>query len=74
MKLMHIFPLDLRQCFWQTASNSLYGEIIGANRAGKCAVTSHSGISITDRITIINEQNKSIATGPLYEQAEFKAI
>ena len=39
------------------------------NRAGKCALTSHSSISVMDRIKI-NEQNKSIVTEPLYEQAE----
>ena len=33
----------------------------------------YSGISVTDRVNI-NEQNRSIVTGPLYKQAEFKAI
>ena len=40
---------------------------------GKMCIPSHSGISVTDRIKI-NEQNKSTVTGPLYEQAEFEAI
>ena len=39
----------------------------------KCALTSQSGIAVMDRIKI-NEQNKSIVTGPLYEQAEFEGI
>ena len=50
-----------------------YGEIIGMNEAGKCALTSHCGISITDRIQN-NEQNKSFVTGPLYVHSEFEAI
>ena len=72
---MHIFPVVSRQSFWQIVSNSMYGEfkIIGTHRAGKCALTSHSGFSVMDKIKI-NEQNKSIVTGPLYEQAEFEAI
>ena len=70
---MHIFPVVSRQSFWQTASNSMYGVIIGTNRAGKCALTSHNGISVMDKIKI-NEQNKSIVAGPLYKQAESKAI
>ena len=48
----------------------MYGEIIGTNRAG---LTLHSGTSVTDRIKI-NEKNKLIVTGPLYEQAEFEVI
>ena len=41
-----------------------------ANRAG---ITLHACISATDRVKI-NEQNKSIAIGPLYLQTEFEAI
>ena len=33
--------------------------------SGKCALTLHSCISVTDRVKI-NEQNKSIDIGPLY--------
>ena len=51
----------------------MYREIMGVNRARKCTLTSHSSISITDRIKI-NEQNKSIATGTLYEKTEFEVI
>ena len=40
---------------------------------GKCALTLHSCISVTDRVKI-NELNTSIATGPLYVHTEFKAI
>ena len=61
---MHIFP------FWQTASNSKYGEIIGV---GKCTLISHSGISVIGSIQI-HEQNNSIATGPLYVHSEFEVI
>ena len=43
-----------------------------ANRAGN-ALTLHTCISATDRVKI-NEQNKSIAIGPLYLQTEFEAI
>ena len=39
----------------------------------KCALTLHACISATDRVKI-NEQNKSIAIGPLYLQTEFEAI
>ena len=39
----------------------------------KCALTLHTCISATDRVKI-NEQNKSIAIGPLYLQPEFEAI
>ena len=39
----------------------------------KCALTLHSCISVTDEVKI-NEQNKSIATGPLYLYTEFDAI
>ena len=39
----------------------------------KCTLTLHSGISITDKVKI-NEQNKSIATGPLYGHSKFEAI
>ena len=39
----------------------------------KCALTLHTCISATDRVNI-NEQNKSIAIGPLYLQTEFEAI
>ena len=65
MKLMHIFLVVLCHLFRQTTSDSMYGDIIGANRVGKCTLTSHRGISVMDRVKI-NEQNKSIATGPLY--------
>ena len=71
---MHIFLLDSRQ----TASNSfnVWGsqyKIIGTNRAEKCAYNLHSCISAMDKVKI-NEQNKSIATGPLYLHSEFEAI
>ena len=36
-------------------------------------ITLHTCISATDRVKI-NEQNKSIAIGPLYLQTEFEAI
>ena len=42
------FPGRFAQSFWQTAFNSMCGEIIGTNRAGKCALTSHRGISIVE--------------------------
>ena len=35
-----------------TASNSMYGEMFWRDRAGKCALILHSGISVTDRIQI----------------------
>ena len=55
-------------------ANHVYGgNIIGANQVGKCALTSHSSISVTDRIKT-NEQNKSILTGPLYKRTELEAI
>ena len=41
--------------------------------SGKCALTLHSCISVTDRVKI-NEQNKSIDIGPLYLQTELEAI
>ena len=41
--------------------------------SGKCALTLHSCISVTDRVEI-NELNTSIATGPLYVQTKFEAI
>ena len=41
--------------------------------SGKCALTLHSCISVTDRVKI-NEQNKWIDIGPLYVQTEFEAI
>ena len=41
--------------------------------SGKCALTLHSCISVTDKVKI-NELNTSIATGPLYERTEFEAI
>ena len=40
--------------------------------SGKCALTLHSCISVTDRVKI-NEQNKSIDIGPLYVQTEFES-
>ena len=52
---------------------NVWGNIIGTNRAGKCSLTLHSGISITDKVKI-NEQNKSIATGPLYVHTKFEVI
>ena len=54
-------------------SVNIYGGIIGANRGGKFALTSHSGISVTHRIQI-NEQNKSIAIGPIYKGGKFEAM
>ena len=41
--------------------------------SGKCTLTLHSCISVTDRVKI-NEQNKSIDIGPLYLQTDFEAI
>ena len=41
--------------------------------SGKCALTLHSCISVTDRVKI-NELNISITTGPLYIYTEFEAI
>ena len=41
--------------------------------SGKCALTLHSCISVTDRVKI-NELNTSIATGPLYVHTELEAI
>ena len=38
---------------------------------GKCALTLHSCISVTDRVKI-DELNTSIATGPLYVHTEFE--
>ena len=52
------------------------GQIIGANqvgRVGKCAITLHSCISVTDRLKNY-KQNKSIATGPFCVHAKFEAI
>ena len=40
---------------------------------GKCAYNLHSRISVTDKVKN-NEQNKSIATGPLYLHSEFEVI
>ena len=41
--------------------------------SGKCALTLHSCVSVTDRVKI-NELNTSIATGPVYVHTEFEAI
>ena len=41
--------------------------------SGKLALTLHSCFFVTDDIKF-NEQNKSIAIGPLYLQTEFEAI
>ena len=41
-------PAVSRQSFWQTASNSMYGNIIGVNQVGKCTLTLHSGIPVMD--------------------------
>ena len=41
--------------------------------SGKCALTLHSCISVTDGVKV-NELDTSIATGPLYVHTEFKAI
>ena len=41
--------------------------------SGKCALTLHSCISVTDRVKI-NELNTSLATGPLYVHTECEAI
>ena len=59
-KLMHIFPLDSAKKFPHTLR---FAKMIGAKRPGKCASTSHSSISVMDKAKI-NEQNKSIVTGP----------
>ena len=43
----------------------------GSNRAGKCALTSHSGISVTDK----NKRTEQINSDrTLYEQAELEEI
>ena len=39
--------------------------------SGKCALTLHNCISVTDRVRI-NELNTLIATGPLYVRTEFR--
>ena len=44
-----------------------------AKMSGKCALTLHSCISVTDGVKI-NELNTSIAIGPLYVHTEFEAI
>ena len=41
--------------------------------SGKCALTLHCCISVTDRVTI-NELNTSIATGPLYVSTQLEAL
>ena len=41
--------------------------------SGKCALTLHSCISVTDEAKL-NELNTSIGTGPLYAHTEFEAI
>ena len=51
--------------------HGLHAKMVQSN--GKCALTLHSCISVTDRVKI-NEQNKSIDIGPLYLQTEFEAI
>ena len=38
---------------------------------GKCAITVHNCISVTDQVKI-TEQDKSIGTGPLYVQTKFE--
>ena len=63
----------LCQQFWQTASSSMYGEIIDANQAGKYTLTLHSGIFVMDNIKF-NKQNNSVATEPLYVHSEFEAM
>ena len=79
----------LCQQFWQTASSSMYGEIIDANQAGKYTLTLHSGIFVMDNIKFnkqnnsgifvmdnikFNKQNNSVATEPLYVHSEFEAM
>ena len=62
---MHIFPAQFHQNFPPYIELGAVAKIIGAKRPGKCASTSHSSISVMDKAKI-NEQNNSIATGPLY--------
>ena len=66
-RLMHIFPLDSAKI------STRFAKMIGAKRPGKCASTSHSSIFVMDKAKT-NEQNKSIATGPLYVHTEFDTI
>ena len=51
--------------------HGLHANIVQSS--GKCALTLHSCISVTDGVKI-NELNISIATGPLYRHTEFGAI
>ena len=54
-------------------ANRVQFNVSNLYQAGKCTLISHSDISKMDKIKI-NEQKKSIVTGPLYEQDEFEAI
>ena len=51
--------------------NGVHAKMVQSS--GKCALTLHSCISVTDRVKI-NELNTSIATGPLYVHTEFEVI
>ena len=57
--------------------NLLYGtrvaHAIWRESSGKYALPLHSCISVTDRVKF-NEQNNSIAVGPLYVYTKFEAI
>ena len=55
---------------WENGTHGLHAKMVSS---GKCGLTLHSCISVTDRVKI-NEQNKSIDIGPLYLQTEFEAI
>ena len=56
---------------WENGTRGLHAKMVQSS--GKCALTLHSCISVTDRVKI-NELNTSIATGPLYVHTEFEAI
>ena len=47
---------------WERMEHGLHAKMVQSS--GKCALTLHSCISVTDRVKI-NEQNKSIDIGPL---------
>ena len=51
--------------------HGLHSKMVQSN--GKCALTLHSCISVTEKVEI-NELNTSIATGPVYAHTEFEAI
>ena len=56
---------------WENGTHGLHAIMVQSS--GKCALTLHSCIFVTDRVKI-NELNTSIATGFLYVHTEFEAI